>query len=244
MPRYFVEVAYKGTNYAGFQIQANANTIQAEIENALHIYFRQKFELTGSSRTDAGVHAMQNFFHFDTNEYIEDIPSEAAYHLNAILPKDIVVKSIIKVGNHAHCRFDAKSRSYEYTLYQSKDPFIEDIAYYYPYPLSMELLNKAALIIKSNTDFQSFAKKNTQVQTFECTIMESTWVLDDNKIIYKVKANRFLRGMVKGLVGTMLKVATGKINIGEFEAIIKDHELSKVDFSTPSQGLSLVCVCY
>ncbi len=244
MPRFFVEVAYKGTHYAGFQIQANANTIQAEIEKAFHIYFRQKFELTGSSRTDAGVHALQNFFHFDTNENIKNIPIEASYHLNAILPKDIVVKSIFKVDSNAHCRFDAVSRSYEYTLYQSKDPFLEDTACYYPYPLSVDLLNEAALIIKSNTDFQSFSKKNTQVKTFDCAIMESSWAFDGNKIRYQVKGNRFLRGMVKGLVGTMLKVATGKISIVDFEAIIKDHAVSKVDFSMPPQGLVLVRVCY
>jgi tRNA pseudouridine38-40 synthase len=245
MSRYFVEVSYKGTNYAGFQVQQNANTIQAEVEKALKIYFKRDFELTGSSRTDAGVHALQNFFHFDMDEtYQLSETTDVVYHLNAILPGDIVMKGITRVEDQAHCRFDALYRKYEYTIYNSKDPFLEDRAYYYPYPLDLNLLNEAAAVILMNTDFQSFSKKNTQVYTYECNIMESAWESHNHKLIYRVRGSRFLRGMVRGLVGTMLRVGTGKIGVVEFKEIINAHDISRVDFSMPSHGLVLINVGY
>jgi tRNA pseudouridine38-40 synthase len=134
MARYFIEVAYKGTAYAGFQVQQNANTIQSEVEKALAVYFRHAVSLTGSSRTDAGVHALQNYFQFDMDTLLDEAACEkSVYHLNAILPADISVKSIRSVDDTAHCRFDAVSRSYIYTIYQFKDPFLNDRGYYYPY---------------------------------------------------------------------------------------------------------------
>ena len=152
MARYFIEVAYKGTAYAGFQIQQNANTIQAEVENALHIYYRHTFELTGSSRTDAGVHSQQNYFHFDTDIVIDNkIAEKALYHINAILPQDIVVKSLQHVAENAHCRFDAISRTYQYSIYQFKNPFIDDAAFYFPYSLNIDMLNEAAAMLLTYT---------------------------------------------------------------------------------------------
>ena len=205
MPRFFIEVAYKGTNYAGFQKQDNANTIQAEVEKALKIYFREDFDLTGSSRTDAGVHARQNYFHFDTQQVpiLEDY-SKISYHLNAILPADIVVHSLLPVKEDAHCRFDALSRTYQYTIYQKKDPFMQDTAYHYPYKLDFGILSLCASELFNHTDFEAFSKRNTQVYTYMCTILFSEWSFNNNCIQYNVSANRFLRGMVKGMVGTML----------------------------------------
>jgi tRNA pseudouridine38-40 synthase len=240
MPRYFIEVSYKGTNYSGFQAQQNANSIQAEIEKALEIFYKQKFELTGSSRTDAGVHALQNFFHFDTDVSIKD----DAYNINAILPNDIVVKRIFKVDDEAHCRFDALSREYHYFIYQDKNPFLQGTAYFVPYIFDFKLLQQAAEEIKKHTDFTSFAKRNTQVKTFICTMHTSEWVQEADCIIYKVKANRFLRGMVKGLVGTMLLVGKKKITIEEFKAIIEAKDCTKADFSVPPDGLFLVKVAF
>jgi tRNA pseudouridine38-40 synthase len=240
MPRYFIEVSYKGTNYSGFQKQQNANSVQAELEKALEIFYRQKFELTGSSRTDAGVHALQNFFHFDTDGIIED----GSYNLNAILPDDIIAKRIFPVTADAHCRFDAISRQYHYYLYQDKNPFLQGRAYYVPYPVDMDLLQAAAAEIKNHTDFTSFSKRNTQVKTFECTIQQSEWVQEGDCLVYKVKANRFLRGMVKGLVGTMLLVGKKKINLEEFIAIIESKDCTKADFSVSADGLFLVKVAY
>jgi len=238
MPRYFIEVAYKGTAYSGFQVQLNANSIQAEIEKAMHIYYRNNFVLTGSSRTDAGVHALQNFFHFDADGELAD----ASYQLNAILPSDIVIKKIYPVADDAHCRFDARSREYRYYIYNSKNPFIADGAYYFPYTLNMETMQAAAGEIMQHHDFTSFSKRNTQVKTFECDIMQSEWVMEDDRWVYQVKANRFLRGMVKGLVGTMLQVGRGKLSIGQFRDIILSKNCARADFSAPSHGLFLFAV--
>jgi tRNA pseudouridine38-40 synthase len=240
MPRYFIEVSYKGTNYSGFQAQLNANSVQAEIEKALEIFYKQKFELTGSSRTDAGVHALQNFFHFDTEMGIKN----GAYNLNAILPDDIVVKRIFKVADEAHCRFDAVSREYHYYIYQDKNPFLQDRACYVPYTIDLDLLQQAAKEIMSHTDFTSFSKRNTQVKSFLCTIYTSEWVEEAGCFIYKIKANRFLRGMVKGLVGTMLLVGKKKISIEEFRAIIEAKDCTKADFSVPPDGLFLYKVSF
>lgn len=240
MPRYFIEVAYKGTNYSGFQIQQNSNSIQAEIEKALEIFYKQKFILTGSSRTDAGVHALQNFFHFDTHNNIQ----ENIYNLNAILPIDITIKKIFKVKDEFHCRFDAKSREYHYFIHQKKNPFLIDQAYFVPFTLSPDLLQQAASEVLNHSNFVSFSKRNTQVKTFNCTIYKSLWEHSEDCLVYKIKANRFLRGMVKGLVGTMLTVGRNKISVEQFCKIFKDHDSTKVDFSPPSHGLFLIEVAY
>ena len=247
MLRYFIEVLYKGTRYAGFQIQQNANSIQAEIEKALSIFFKATFSLTGSSRTDAGVHAFSNFFHFDSSylaTYTPDRLEKIVYNLNAILPDDIVIKKIYLVKSDAHCRFDATGREYKYCIYQLKDPFQSDRAFYYPYQLDLQLLNDAAMVLLSYRDFTAFSKRNTQVTNFECSIVKSEWTIEDNLLFYNVQANRFLRGMVKGLVGTMLKVGTGKITVSEFCAIIESKDCSQADFSVSPQGLFLVNVIY
>lgn len=245
MSRYFIEVSYKGARYAGFQIQQNANSIQAEIEKALKIFFKEDFKLTCSSRTDAGVHALSNYFHFDaTSLPAQEILNNVIYNLNAILPDDIVVKRIYEVASNAHSRFDALSRSYKYAVYQNKDPFVADKAYYYPYKLDIDKLQAAADVLIDYQDFTSFSKKNTQVKTFNCTIIKSEWSLQDNLTVYNVEANRFLRGMVRGLVGTMLKAGTGKISITDFRSIIESKDCSKADFSVPPQGLFLLNVRY
>ena len=246
--RYFIETSYKGTLYSGFQIQRNSNTIQAEVEKALMILFKQSFTLTGSSRTDAGVHALQNYFHFDVNKpLVEDDSSQlfkSVYHLNAILPADIVIKNIFPVADNLHCRFDAVSREYHYFIYKNKDPFLVDRAFYFPYKTDPEKLQECAKIILSHTDFTSFSKKNTQVHSFTCEIKKSEWAEDKNMLVYGVKSNRFLRGMVKGLVATMLRVGTGKISVDDFRKIIESRECTNADFSVPSRGLFLMKVSY
>lgn len=236
MSRYFIEVKYKGTHYAGFQVQQNAVTVQEEVEKAMEIFFRRKISLTGSSRTDAGVHAQQNFFHFDD---VGVVNVESVYNLNAILPGDIAVISIRRVGDEAHCRFDALSRQYRYTVYSKKDPFISDRAYHFPYSVDVELMNEAAAAVMEYKDFSAFAKRNSQVKTFNCAVVESVWKLEGDLITYNVRANRFLRGMVRGLVGTMLQVGRKKITVEEFRSIIEGKDSARVDFSVPGQGLSL-----
>jgi tRNA pseudouridine38-40 synthase len=167
MPRYFLEVKYKGTGYSGFQIQKNAISIQSVVEHALALVLRSPITLTGSSRTDAGVHAKQNYFHFDVPQEISD---RAIYSFNSILPKDIAIVSIRKVVDIAHARFDALSRSYIYHLHNYKNPFVEDRSWFYPYPLDISILNEAALIIKDTKDFTSFSKRNSQVKTYICSV--------------------------------------------------------------------------
>jgi tRNA pseudouridine38-40 synthase len=246
MNRYFLEVAYRGTRYSGFQVQENAVTIQSEIERAFATYFRREFHFTGSSRTDAGVHALQNFFHFDAEEFL---PEKALYNINSILGDDIVVKSMRLMptkenGSSAHARFDAIGREYKYFIQQNKDPFTRDTAYYYPYSVDFELLQRAAELVKQTIDFTSFSKKNTQVKTFNCAIEKSDWMLENGCLVYEVKANRFLRGMVRSLVGTMLLVGRKKISVDEFSDIIRGRDCSLSDFSAPAQGLFLVAVEY
>jgi tRNA pseudouridine38-40 synthase len=241
MPRYFLEVSYKGTNYSGFQIQENAGSVQEEMEKALAVYFRNDIALTGSSRTDTGVHATQNFFHFDWEGIIDPL---VIYNLNAILPGDIVVSSLFPVEPTAHCRFDALSRDYKYYIYRDKNPFLADRAYYFPYTLDREKLAAAAETILRYNDFTAFSKRRTQVKSFQCTILESKWEVEEDCLIFHVSANRFLRGMVRGLVGTMLQVGRLKLSVAEFEEVIQRRDNKLVDFSAPGHGLFLFRVNY
>ena len=239
--RYFLEVAYNGAAYSGFQVQKNAVTIQSEVEKAFYVLQKEKVEMTGSSRTDAGVHALQNFFHFDIEKALHQ---QFLYKLNAILPQDIVAKSVHKVSPQAHCRFAALSRTYRYFIYQNKNPFLQDRAYYYPYSLSQEKLQKAAEIILHTQNFQSFSKRNTQVKNFECNIIKSEWQFNGEQMIYTIEANRFLRGMVRALAATMLQVGRSKISISQFQAIIKSGDCTKAKFNAPAHGLFLGQIKY
>jgi len=241
MFRYVLEVSYKGTNDIGFQSQENANTVQAEVEKAFRTLQKQEVILTGSSRTDSGVHALQNFFHFDFEEAIHP---QFTYKINAILPADIVVKNIITVAPDAHCRFDAIAREYNYYIYRHKDPFLKDRAFYFPYKLDFEKMQQAAAIITDYQDFTSFSKRNTQVKTFNCSILKSNWLLQDNTVIYNVQANRFLRGMVRALTATMLKVGRGKLSLQNFRDIIEAKDCTKASFAVPGHGLFLQSVQY
>ncbi len=242
MPRYFLEVAYVGTNYRGFQKQLNAVTVQSEVEKALSVLYKQNSELTTSSRTDTGVHALQNFFHLDADLLVDN--QKALYRLNAILPNDIVVKSIAEVNAGAHCRFDALSRSYEYHIYRKKNPFLVGRAFYYPYQLDIDAMNEAASLLFSYEDFTTFSKRNTQVKTFVCEIKSAGWKWVNDELVFFITANRFLRGMVRGLTGTMLKIGRGILTTSDFKSVIEAKDCRQADFSVPPQGLFLVKVLY
>jgi len=241
MSRYFLEVSYKGTAYSGFQTQKNANTIQAEVEKAFAILQKESIIMTGSSRTDAGVHAFQNYFHFD---YSGTINPNFIYKINAILPADIVAKKLYPVTDESHCRFDALSREYSYYIYRQKDPFLKDRAFFFPYKLDFDMMREAADIVKEYTDFTSFSKRNTQVKNFVCQVEESKWILESNYLVYNVKANRFLRGMVRALTATMLKIGRGRISLVEFRSIIEAKDCTKTSFAVPPHGLFLMRVKY
>jgi tRNA pseudouridine38-40 synthase len=241
MSRYFIELCYRGTDYAGFQVQENALTVQEEVEKALRVFYRQDIALTGSSRTDTGVHALQNYFHFDFDGTVDE---RKVYNINALLPGDIAIRRIARVPEGAHCRFDAVARQYAYTIYMMKNPFIADRAYYFPYRVDFGAMKAAAEAIKGYSEFEAFSKRNTQVKTYVCRIMESEWIDEGERKIYRVKANRFLRGMVRGMVGTMLQVGRGKISVERFREIVERKEQQEVDFSVPGYGLCLERVEY
>lgn len=241
MPRYFLELSYKGTNYSGFQVQENAKTIQSSVESALQTLYKQPFSLTGSSRTDAGVHAYQNFFHFDTQLQLQQ---KDIYNLNAILPPDIAAKAFYKVKDDGHCRFDALSREYKYFIYKAKDPFLNDRAWYYPYKIDVAILHETAQLVKEQQGFKAFSKRNTQVNNFNCSIQLSQWIQESDMLIYNVRANRFLRGMVRALVSTMLRTARGIITVQSFKDLLLSDQQATANFSAPAHGLFLNQVEY
>ena len=239
MPRYFIELAYKGTAYSGFQVQENANTVQAEMEKAFKTLHRSPVQLTGSSRTDAGVHALQNFFHFD---YEEGVHPQFVYKMNALLPQDVVVRRVIPMPSSAHCRFDALSRQYTYHIHRFKDPFRRSTSLFYPYELDLELIQQASELLKGQTNFFAFSKTNTQVKNFNCTILQTGWIEKGETVLYTIEANRFLRGMVRAIVGTLLKIGRHKLSLLEFENLFKEER--KTGYSVPAHGLFLSKVNY
>jgi len=239
--RYFIELSYHGHDFAGFQIQENALTVQYELQRAMETILRIPVLLTGSSRTDSGVHARQNYFHFDVDKLLTE---KQIYNLNAVLPASVSVRTIRLMTELAHCRFDAISRRYQYFLYSKKNPFYADRGWHYPYPLNINLLQSCAELLLQYKDFTSFSKRNTQAKTMICTLSESTWRKESDYLIYAVTGNRFLRGMVRGLVATMLLAGRGKISFNEFEEIIKAKDGSRADFAAPAHGLFLEEVRY
>jgi tRNA pseudouridine38-40 synthase len=241
MSRYFLELCYDGAGFGGFQIQNNQLTIQGEIEKALLTFYRTPIALTGASRTDAGVHALQNFFHFDTDI---TLTHRHIYNLNAILPNSIVIKDIYNVPNTAHARFDATKRSYIYKIHTAKDPFLEGRSWFYPFPINIKLLQEAADTLLKYTHYESFSKKNTAVNTFECTITKAIWTQEGSTLYFNIDANRFLRGMIRGLVGTMLQVGREQITMQQWHEIVASNDEQRVDFSTPAYGLYLSAIQY
>ena len=239
MPRYFIEVAYRGTNYSGFQRQENANTIQFEMEKAFALIHRSPVQLTGSSRTDAGVHALQNYFHFDFDDPVNE---RFIYKMNAVLPRDIVVKNLHIMSPGSHSRFDALGREYEYHIYRSKDPFLQGLAFYYPFRIDEDLLHQTAALVIGQTNFYAFTKTNTQATSFKCEIEKCHWYKQDGILVFNIKANRFLRGMVRLLTASMLQAARHKITINQFKSFFAAD--AKCGFSVPPEGLYLTSVNY
>lgn len=237
--RYFIEVSYKGTSYAGFQIQQNATTIQSVVENAMQVVLKLPVSLTGSSRTDAGVHALQNYFHTDLPVTFDQ---RWLYNLNSVLPRDIVIRSVFPVPDTVHCRFDALYRRYTYYISVRKNPFKDDTSWFFPYSIDFDALQQTAALLLHYVDFTSFSKLHTQAFTNDCTIMLSEWRHLGDTLEFTIQSNRFLRGMVRGLVGTMMQAARRKISVGEFEHIIIAKDCSKANFATPAHGLFLEAV--
>ena len=240
--RYFIELSYKGTNYHGWQIQPDASSVQEEITKALATILQEKILLVGAGRTDAGVHASQMFAHVDT---VKKLTDDYVHKLNAILPNDIVIKSIKEVSDETHARFDAVSRTYEYRILLGRDPFLLDITWQlHQKNLQIEKMNEAANLLFEYEDFESFSKVKTDVNTFNCTIMKAVWTLEDKHLIFHIKANRFLRNMVRAIVGTLIEVGLGKKTVEDFRKIIESKKRSEAGLSVPAKGLFLTEVCY
>lgn len=237
MSRYFLELSYKGTRFNGFQIQENANTIQSEVETALGTIQRSHISLTGSSRTDTGVHALQNYFHFD---FDEEINPQLVYKMNALLPNDIAIKNCILMKPESHSRFDALSRRYHYRIHRKKDPFFEGLSFFYPYKLDMNLIEEATLFLKRQTNFFAFAKTNSQVKNFNCIITEGKWTKEGEQLVFTIEANRFLRGMVRQVTASLLKVGRHQLSLDQFRQLFAGVE--KCGYSVPPQGLFLQSV--
>ncbi|MBS1772133.1 MAG: tRNA pseudouridine synthase A [Bacteroidetes bacterium] len=242
MARFFLEVMYDGTAFHGSQVQGDIPTVQLAVNKALSTLLRTPVETFGASRTDEGVHALCSYYHFDTEEALHPA---FQYKMNAILPETIGLKSVHQCVNpFMNARFDAISRQYRYRIYHKKNPFLHNKALYYPFRIDKGILNETAEIIKGYIDFESFCKRNSQAHTFNCTIMLSYWKDTDEELQYIVEANRFLRGMVRGLVATQLQVARGNMSISEFKQVIEAKDCTKAFFDVAGHGLYLEKINY
>ncbi|MFY8020926.1 MAG: tRNA pseudouridine(38-40) synthase TruA [Bacteroidia bacterium] len=241
--RYFIELAYNGKNYHGWQVQQNAHSVQAEIESKLQVLLKSSTEITGCGRTDTGVHARQYFAHFESDKELDS--GKFCYQLNALLPNDIAIYQLFKVPDRFHARFDALSRTYEYHISYRLNPFLQELSWCYYRQLDIQLMNQAADILKTYSDFECFSKVHTQVNTFICRIDEAKWIETQNGMyIFEIKADRFLRNMVRAIVGTMVEVGLHRCSLEDFRKILESKNRSEAGQSVPAQGLYLTKIEY
>ncbi len=240
--RYFIQFSYKGTSYHGWQFQPNAVSVQETLTQAVSVILNETIELMGAGRTDTGVHAKLMYAHFDTDKEFD--AATLVHKLNSYLPKDIAVFHIIAVKDDAHARFDATQRTYQYHIHHFKDAFLNEQSWYYPTELDLDLMNQAAAELLKHTDFQCFSKVNTDVNTFNCKITQAFWTRNGNQLVFTISADRFLRNMVRAIVGTLINVGLHKITIEDFNAIIASKDRSEAGFSVPAHGLYLTDIRY
>lgn len=243
MSRYFFEIAYNGTNYNGWQSQRNSLGVQTVVEEAMSKLLREKVAIVGSGRTDTGVHCEQQFFHCDleTEFDIDDL----ILRLNSFLPKDIAINGIRNVKPTASARYDAVERTYRYEITRKKNPFLEGLAWHYFKSVDVQTMNRAAALLIGEHDFECFSKVKTDVNHFLCDIRKADWRLDErDRLVFTISANRFLRGMVRAIVGTLLDTGTGKITIQDFQEILNSRDRKRAGANVPSHGLYLMKVKY
>lgn len=240
--RYFIELSYFGKAYHGWQNQPNSISVQEVLEENLSKVLRSKIEIVGAGRTDAGVHAKQMFAHFDQVETLDT--DLLKYKLNSMLPKDVAIAEIFQVKEDAHARFDALSRSYEYHIVQEKDAFNKDTAWFMKHELDVEKMNTAALILKDYTNFKCFSKSRTDVKTYNCRIDQAEWKREGNKLVFHITADRFLRNMVRALVGTLIEIGQNKYPVSHMHEVIESENRSKAGTSVPAHGLYLTRIEY
>ena len=240
--RYFIELSYKGKNYHGWQIQPDVISVQEKLNKAVSTIFQIKIEVVGAGRTDTGVHASQMFAHFDLDKELKgDIP----HKLNSLLPPDIVVYNVFAVADEKHARFGAISRSYEYKVWLGRNPFLLDFSWQiHSQNLNIDLMNEAAELLLEYTDFQTFSKVKTDVYTYNCDVTEAVWKQNGKELTFYISANRFLRNMVRAIVGTLIDVGLGKITKDGFRQIIESKSRSNAGLSVPAKGLFLTKIKY
>jgi tRNA pseudouridine38-40 synthase len=241
--RYFLKLSFLGKNYHGWQIQLNAHSVQAELESALRVLLKTPVSSTGCGRTDTGVNAAMFFAHFDSTDSIDDTES-FIHQLNCILPDDIAVHNLLNVADNAHARYDATARTYAYHVYHDKNPFLKERAYFFPYELNVEMMNQMCAVLLEYSDFSSFSKSRTQVKTNLCKITEAKWNRIEDELVFQITADRFLRNMVRAIVGTMLEIGESRLDEKGFRAVIEGKNRSDAGVSVPAHGLYLVDVRY
>jgi tRNA pseudouridine38-40 synthase len=240
--RYFIELSYLGKNYHGWQIQPDANSIQEELNKAISVVLQEEISVVGAGRTDTGVHASQMVAHFDSSTELE---GNIVFKLNSVLPEDIVVYQVEKVSDDKHARFDALARSYEYRVWLGRTPFLLETTWQlFHQKLDVKAMNEAAEVLLEYEDFQAFSKVKTEVKTFNCKVTKAVWIRDGNQLVFHITANRFLRNMVRAIVGTLVDVGKHKINKEDFRNIILSKDRSNAGLSVPAKGLFLTEITY
>lgn len=243
MQRYFIQLAYNGTNYHGWQIQPNAISVQEVLNKALSTILREDIEVVGAGRTDTGVHASFFIAHFEVENTITD-GVKLCFKLNSFLPNDIRIDKIYVVADDMHARFSATARTYHYYLSNKKEPFNADTVAFVPYELDIQKMNEAAKYLFDYIDFTSFSRLHTDVKTNNCKIMEAVWFEENGKFVFKITADRFLRNMVRAIVGTLMEVGRGKLSVGGFCKIIEAQNRGAAGASAPAKGLFLSEIKY
>lgn len=240
--RYFIRFSYVGKAYHGWQNQPNAITVQEVLEHALSVLLKEKIALVGAGRTDAGVHAKEMYAHFDFG-MLTDL-QDLLYRLNAFLPNDIAVRDMFKMQPDAHARFDAQERSYTYYVSNIKNPFLMETAHYVKHPLDIVLMNQAVKLLLGKQDFECFSKSKTEVNNHFCNVKRAKWTREEDRIVFEITADRFLRNMVRAIVGTLLDVGVGKSDISTVKDILKSKDRTKAGVSVPAKGLYLTAISY
>ncbi len=239
--RYFIRLSYLGTNFHGWQIQPNATSVQEELNRTLSTILSEEISVVGAGRTDTGVHAKEMWAHFDTQN---SLPENLLHRANSFIGKDIALYDLVKVGDEAHARFDATERSYEYHFTTLKNPFLQDLAWYFPWPVDISRMQKASETLTQFEDFTSFSKTNTQTFTNLCDIKEARFEIKDDVFVFHITANRFLRNMVRAIVGTLVEIGQGKREVDEMRKIIEAKDRRLAGESAPAHGLYLTRVTY
>lgn len=241
--RYFIHLSFDGSKYHGWQIQVNALSVQETLNHALSVLLKESVNVVGCGRTDTGVHARNFYAHINIKQEIQD-PAQLVYKLNKFLPEDIAIHAVFSVEDDFHARFSAIARTYQYFLHQVKNPFLKQYSYFYPFPLDIDKMNEAASLLFKYSDFTSFSKLHTDTKTNICHLYEAKWGKNENQLIFTISADRFLRNMVRSIVGTLLDIGRGKTGLNDMIRIIEQKNRSEAGISVPAHALFLHEVKY